>query len=77
MVNLDEVAMMKGIKNQSGSETIDVYLYTKSGERIYFGECENRQFYQDFVDMLYEALVVQFPEEVVSVKDDENRELWS
>lgn len=77
IVNLDNIVMIKGFKGNG--ESIDVYLYPTNKERIYLGECKNENDYKEFSQVVYEGLLSQFPDEVISVdnicKDDD--ELWS
>lgn len=72
IANMDEVVMIKG-KN---SGTVSVYVYTTTGDDIYLGECENRSDYEQFVQTLYDGLLGQFPDEVVSFNTYDD-ELWS
>lgn len=69
--------MIKGFKGEG--ESIDVYLYPIDKDRIYLGECENQNAYKEFSQALYEGLLSQFPNEVVSVNNtcEDDDELWS
>lgn len=76
IMNLDNIVMIKGFKGDGGC--IDVYIYPTNKERIYLGECENQNAYEQFNQALYKGLLSQFPDEVVSVNNIcEDDELWS
>ena len=76
IVNMDKVVMIKG--KSTSSDTINVYIYTTDNQQIYLGECQNKSSYGEFVQELYEGLLSQFPDDVVSIYNNScDDELWS
>lgn len=76
VLNMDNIAMIKGHRLDSG--TVEVYAYTQD-TRHYVGVCESTEDYNDFMEAFYQGMVKNWLGETYRYKtedEDENKELW-